>query len=440
MTIYNISAAIKTNTAPENLYYDMELYKTDWSGNETFALRPTGKYPLQAGNKTQLHPSLDISDPPETCYILSIDLYRKVGVDYIKVNQDSMTAIIPLKGFQTTDKDWGASREFEYFETAQPTQKERNGQVNVFQLNISSKPRIFEAKEHPVGDPLDPFTKQKVEDELKIRMMRPVPAKLLTDPNWPDTTAENQAILNEQAERDRVRFYPWQDRSMFCGPAAFFYCLQQDRPDIYQQLIKELWESGETKIGALKMEADNSVRHPKSFFWEDGTPKIPAIDWITMASLRDTENTALFSINSPSPGFLWWNWAGAVTMWNVLEKWFKKAGASKKYDNISLSHSNLQAICILNNYISTDHHIVSLIRAGMLTRGENSITKDHWIVWEDKVKLLDGTEITTATPLTERVQLKLFSWGRVDQQLEVNLTLEQFLKHTFGGLVFSKIP
>lgn len=162
MTIYNISATIKTNTAPENLYYAMELYKTDWSGNETFALRPTGKYPLQAGNKTQLHPSLDINDPPETCYILSIDLYRKVGVDYIKMNQDPMTAIVPLKGFQTTDKDWGASREFEYFETTQPTQKERNGQVNVFQLNISSKPRIFEAKEHGIGDPLDPFTKQRL--------------------------------------------------------------------------------------------------------------------------------------------------------------------------------------------------------------------------------------------------------------------------------------
>ncbi|MFD1259832.1 hypothetical protein [Entomomonas asaccharolytica] len=438
MTIYNISAEIKTNTAPENLYYDMELYKADWSGNETFALRRTGKYPLQADNKTQAHPSIDISDPPETSYILSINLYRKVGVEFINMTPEPMTAIVPLKGFQTNDKEWAASRAFEYFETTQPTQKERNGQVNIFQLNISSKSRVFEAKEHGVGDPLDPFTKQKVEDELKIRMTRPIPPTFQFDQLL--SLNENQTDPEIQKERRRVLFYPYQDQSMFCGPAAFFYCLQQDRPDIYQQLIKELWESGETKIGALKMEADNSVRHPTKFFRENGTPKIPAIDWITMASLRDTENTALFSINSPSGGFLWWNWAGAVTLGNVLEKWFKKAGASKKYDNISFSHSNLQAICILNNYISTDHHIVSLIRAGMLIRGKNSITKDHWIVWEDQLKLMDGTAITTDTPLTEIVQLKLFSWGEVDQQLEVNLTLEQFLKHTFGGMVFSKIP
>lgn len=429
MTIYNISAAIKTNTASENLYYDMELYKTDWSGNETYALRPTGKRQLQAGNKTQSHPSLDISDPAETCYILSINLYRKVGVEYIKINQDPMTAIMPLKGFQTTDKDWGASREFEYFETAQDTKKAEEGQVNIYKLNISSKPRIFEAKEHPIGDPLDPFTKQKVEDELKIRMTRPVPTSYIT--------------LQDHIEADRVRYYPNQDQSMFCGPAALFYCIQQDRPDLYQQIINELWQSGKTKIGSLKMEVDNSVRHPKGFFRENGKPKIPAIDWITMASLRDTENTALFSINSPSAGFLWWNWAGAVTMWNVLEKWFKKAGASKKYDNISIAHSNLQDICNLNKYINEDTHLVTLIGSGMLAE-DNPQFKNHWIVWKDKLKVKNSEEkeeeVTISTPLSSLIALEIFSWGKVENRIRNGLTLGEFLKYIYGGMVFTKIP
>lgn len=201
-----------------------------------------------------------------------------------------------------------------------------------------------------------------------------------------------------------------------------------------------MWEIGETKIGCLEIEADNSVRYPKGMFDEYDWLKISAIDWMTMASLRDIENNGLFSINSPSPGFLWWNWAGAITMWGVLEKWFKKAGATKVYDNISIAHSNLRDVCTLNSYVTRDNHVVSLIRAGMLSRGANALTKDHWIVWEDKLKLLNGTVVTTSTPLSERVQLKLFSWGDIFEQLDTSLTLGEFLSHTFGGLVFKKIP
>ena len=47
--------------------------------------------------------------------------------------------------------------------------------------------------------------------------------------------------------------------------------------------------------------------------------------------------------------------------------------------------------------------------------------------------------VTTKTALSERVQLKLFSWDEVFEQLDTTLTLGEFLKHTFGGLVFKKI-
>lgn len=420
MTIYNISAAIKTNTASENLYYDMELYKTDWSGNETYALRPTGKRQLQAGNKTQSHPSLDISDPAETCYILSINLYRKVGVEYIKINQDPMTAIMPLKGFQTTDKDWSASREFEYFETAQDTKKTEQGQVNIYKLNISSKTRIFEAKEHPIGDPLDPFTKQKVEDELKIRMTRPVPS--------PPPSLDSRIVL----------YYPNQGASSLCGPAAFFYSLLEDRPDIYQQVIKELWETGSTKIGSLKIEPSDDCRKPRKFY--DGTAKkLPAIDWISLASLRDTEN-GLFDYQSPDNQF------SGITMDGALKKWFQKVGSSCLYStrfNLILEYLlgtnlSLREVCLLNSYINPTNHIITLIGDRMVsTSGVKR--KIHWIVWKDKLRLKkDNSEVTNSTPLTEIVTLKLFSWGE-EMGLVEDFTLKEVLNFLYGGLVFTKI-
>ncbi|MFD1259848.1 hypothetical protein [Entomomonas asaccharolytica] len=435
MTIYTISAHIKTNTAGENLYYDMELYKTDWSGKETYALKPTGKHPLQADYKTQLHPSQDISDPAETCYILSIILYRKIGVEYIQINQDPMTAIMPLKGFQTTDKEWGASREFEYFETAQDTQKAEQGQVNIYKLNISSKPRIFEAKEHGIGDPLDPFTKEKVEEELKIRMTRPAISY---------NQMLNLPLLDAQR---RVLSYPFQDRSSLCGPASFFYCLLEDRPDIYQQVIKELWETGKTKIGTLKIEPGTDCKNPTSFFRTFNAKsgqviitKLPAIDWMTLASLRDGENS-IFDYQSPDNEF------SGITMDGAIKKWFQKIGVQCIYstrfnlvlDYLFGSNLSLREVCLLNSYINSSNHIITLIGDGLI-QSEGVKRKVHWIVWQDKLRLKkDNTEVTTSTPLTEIVTLKLFSWG-VSMGLVKDFTLKEVLEYLYGGLVFSKIP
>lgn len=428
MTIYNVHAEVATNIAPEKLFYDMALYKQDWNGNKTYALKLTGIQQLQANKKTQRHTSLDISDSSETSYILSLNLYRKVGTDCIKMTEEPMTAIIPLKGFTTTRKKWGVSRKFEYYESGEQTQEIENNQINTDLLAISNKIGMFEAKEHGRGDPFDPFSRQRIEDELKVRMSRPA-------------LSHEQIIgLPNKDIRRRVLSYPFQNRSMFCGPAAFFYCLQQDRPDIYQQLIKELWASGKTKVGTLKISANKCVRHPKKFFSDEGNySKISAIDWMSMASLRDITNSLFCSINSPSSGFLKWNWFLAITLPIGLKKWFRQVGATKKLNNISLVHSSLEEVLALNSYVS-DHHVVSLIRSGMLTRGANTAFKSHWIVWADQVKLLNGNPITSSTSLSEIVQLKLFSWGEVYEQLDLNLTLEQFLKHTFGGLVFTKIP
>ncbi|CTQ13467.1 hypothetical protein BN1200_470006 [Klebsiella variicola] len=48
--------------------------------------------------------------------------------------------------------------------------------------------------------------------------------------------------------------------------------------------------------------------------------------------------------------------------------------------------------------------------------------------------------ITNETSLEELVSLRLFSWGEVkDNSLRVSLKLGEFLNHTFGGMVFTKI-
>lgn len=405
MTIYNIYAKIKTKVNHEYLMYEMELYKTDNKGNKTYALEPTGLQPLQADKRTLLHPSLDISDPETTSYILLIHLYRKIGDQEHDALPEPMSAIIPLKGFLTNDKKWGVSREFEYNEKAEIT---KYGGENLYRLTIYYKERAFEAKEHPKGDPYDPFTKEKIQNALRSRLM-------LTKTDLPN-----------------------QGDASLCGPAAFFYSLLIDRPDLYKQMVKELWESGETKIGQLKIKPGEDCRHPIKFFKLDNTPKVSPIDWITLASLRDSEN--IFN-DYESPD----NQAAGVTLASTLISWFEKSSATIlhkiKTDVFSqaFSHLTLAELCRLNSYISANTHVVVLISANLIDERASEYP-NHWIVWTDKLRLLNGSEITQQTRLTEQVQLELFSWGVVKNHLLANTTLERVLKLTYAAIIVSKIP
>ncbi|MFQ1055931.1 hypothetical protein ACFX2V_12920 [Gilliamella apicola] len=408
MTVYNISTYIKTKTDPKYIVYEMELYKIDDKGNKVYGLESTGKQNLQADKRTLVHSSLDISDPENTSYILELNLFHKIGNDEYEVLPEPMTAIIPLKGFLITDKKWGPSREFEYNET---TEKTQNGHVFIYSVKVSFKSRAFEVKEHPVGDQHDPFRKEKIEEGLTFRL-----AKL---------------------------DYPNQDRSMLCGPAAFFYCLLIDRPDLYKQMVKELWESGKTKIGTLKLEPSYDCRHPTNFFKNEPPgylPKVPAIDWITLASLRDTENS-FFDYDSPNDNI------PGITTAGDLKTWFKKAGAEIIYEintkiinHITGPKLTLKDLCRLNSYVCEDTHVVMLITSRMFDKRILITTKNHWIVWADKLKLINGYEVTEQTPLTELVQLKCFSWGEVKNHLLKNTTLADVMQYSYAAFVISKIP
>ena len=431
MTIYNISTYIKTKTDPKYIVYEMELYKIDDKDNKVYALKSTGKQNLQADKRTLVHSSLDISDPENTSYILELNLFHKIGNDEYEVLPEPMTAIIPLKGFLITDKKWGPSREFEYNETTEKTQK---GHVFIYSVKVTFKSRAFEAKEHPVGDPHDPFSKEKIDESLKLRL-----AKEKIDEGL------KSRLAKEKVDEDLVKMeFPNQQQAMLCGPAAFFYCLLVDRPDLYKQMVKELWESGKTKIGTLKLEPSYDCRHPKKFFYYDNTlgytTRIPAIDWITLASLRDTENV-FFDFDSPDdqiPG---------ITPAGDLKTWFKKAGSEIVYEiNTNIINQvtgpklTLKDLCRLNSYVRKDTHVVMLITSRMFDTRVSITTKNHWIVWADKLKLINGYEVTEQTLLTELVELECFSWGSVDNHLLDNTTLADVIKYSYAAFVISKIP
>lgn len=220
--------------------------------------------------------------------------------------------------------------------------------------------------------------------------------------------------------------YPNQGGTSLCGPAAFFYCLLRDRPDIYEQAAKELWQYGTTKIGNLRIIPSKGCHNPNGHFNDAYGSVISGLDWVTLASLRDTESTILSfdTIDSPLSG---------ATTWWVLAKWFEKAGYEKVFSNVGITQAGIKGINDLNKYTSEKgYKVVTLICDSLL---ENSASPEaltvptHWIIWNGAVTQAPNGDIN----------LPLFSWGTVGELIKKNKDINFFIKRFFGGMVFKPL-
>ncbi|MDJ0088258.1 hypothetical protein [Pantoea allii] len=403
MPKYKFYTKIESNVPVSDLFYDLDVYKTD-GNNKKHVLLSVAQQPIDPGYYTQPHDTNETDDDLSVIYIIEINLYRKHGGKLISVLSSPAKKMYTLGEIASGAAYSKNKREnICYFETkAQTKPLNDNGDENIHRVQITCLGRAFIAKEYPVGSTDDPFDRKKIENQIVSRMNR--------------------------------SNYPNQGWTSLCGPAAFFYCLQMDRPDVYKQAAIELWLHGKTKIGTLEISPGDGCRHPKGIFYDDyGREAVSGLDWITLASLRDSENS-IMSYDEVD------DQVAGITMWGKLTEWFEKAGYEKVFDNISLSHANVNDIISLNNYISSGHKVVSLISAGMLSDfpGDSS-SKNHWIVWDSQVRCNGGRIISASTSVLDKVDLTLFSWGKVKNQLKNNASLSVFMKHTFGGLVFRPI-
>ncbi len=107
-----------------------------------------------------------------------------------------------------------------------------------------------------------------------------------------------------------------QGSSSLCGPATLIYALIRHKPAVYVKYVTDLYRSGVGTIGTLKIEPGSDCKSYKV-----PAKKIHPVDWIALASLRDSEND-FFDYDSIDVA------AGGITMPGDLVEWFKKAGFS----------------------------------------------------------------------------------------------------------------
>jgi hypothetical protein len=111
---------------------------------------------------------------------------------------------------------------------------------------------------------------------------------------WFDPRHERQDHVFPEAEpgasRRRVAYAHRESRAnktgdaSLCGPAALLFNYASDRPGHYARFALDLYEKGKAEFGRLMIKPGKDVR--------DYTPpwSVAHVDWLTMASLRDSEN------------------------------------------------------------------------------------------------------------------------------------------------------
>ncbi|MEZ2577127.1 hypothetical protein [Buttiauxella ferragutiae] len=391
MAIHPLSTRINSNAPAESLLYDLCIYKMDSKGNKhTFV--DVKQQQIQGNYETQKHFTENISDPLSTICIMEVTLYQKTMLHTHCVSPVPFTRMYTLEEFSSGKAFSPLKRENPCYFISQGTTKLSSSGKNILSVQISSHERPFIAEQYPVGDPLDPFEKSIIEGQIKNRF--------------------NQVT------------FPDQNASSLCGPAAFFYCLQQDRPDVYVQAAQDLWQYGKTKIGELEITPGDGCRHPSGDFYDGyGRQKITGLDWIMLAGLRDSENSALSfdTLDSPIAG---------ITMWQTLTEWFEKTGYEKVFSNIGVTQTGIQGIRELNDYVGKGYKVVTLINDGLLKNSHSTLTvPSHWIVWDESV----------TQDSYNNVHLKLFSWGDVSDQIKPRKDMSFFINRFFGGLVFKPL-
>jgi len=240
-----------------------------------------------------------------------------------------------------------------------------------------------------------------------------------------------------------------------CGPAAFMYCIAKDRRAEYARYVLDLAEKGTGKLGNNLTVTPSMICRNASL---DG--KIDPVDWVALASLRDSANSFW---RMSDPRSLISDTAG-ITMGGAMVDWFRATGWfpggvgkavkynwSRPVDDLhhidqhrqpKPSHRRpepLVNLCGIDPRVSGGGHVCLLIRDAILddptpisernrikASGKSKKWRgfpNHWVVLEGHIGLPPS-----ATP-DHMLNFKVWSWGGMKT---IKMPVRQFLPYYYG--------
>jgi hypothetical protein len=205
-----------------------------------------------------------------------------------------------------------------------------------------------------------------------------------------------------------------QGDASLCGPTALMHGVASDNPGVYARFAIDLYEKGRAKLGRLMIEPGTDARN----YSPNG--KIPQVDWLTMASIRDSENW-LFDYDDAEDEF------AGITLPGELAHWFRKAGYTdvKNVTNV-VFNKGTGTLDDADRLYAAGYRVCLFIGINMLkdeTDRKGSTTAEHWVVLRSRVARAGGN-----------VRLTVFTWGTGNHEVPQTgiLSLENFYRNFYG--------
>lgn len=223
-----------------------------------------------------------------------------------------------------------------------------------------------------------------------------------------------------------------QGRSSLCGPADFLYALAVKNPEAYAQYAIDLYEKGSAWIGKMQVAPGSDCRN----YVPTG---IDAVDWVTLASLRDSSNNLL---DYQDTG----NEAAGITMPSGLAGWFNRSGYFTNVINDTNVFLNKGLSCLLkaDQQRAAGASVCLFVNATVLAakRSGGKLTPDHWIVLTTQV-MLNGAPAAhlvsrgasvdgDATLLGQQLSFDVFTWGGTQNINPAPTKVSEFLGYFYG--------
>jgi hypothetical protein len=207
-----------------------------------------------------------------------------------------------------------------------------------------------------------------------------------------------------------------QGQAGVCGAAVMLFSVAKDNPGKYAQYTIDLYEKGKAHIEGFDIEPGADVRNytlPADAF-------MAPVDWMTMASLRDSENW-IYHFNS-------FDDKDSGTTADEVEKWFKKAGYSDvRRETNDIYSQDADNADDASRLFGQGYSVVLFIHSNMLKpdkQTNKSRGASHVVVLQSPIDRSGG-----------KVRFKVFTWGQRDFQVPhgtADLSLDDFLENYYG--------
>jgi hypothetical protein len=254
-----------------------------------------------------------------------------------------------------------------------------------------------------------------------------------------------------------------QGNSSLCGPAALVYCWIKKFPLEFAYYALQLYKYGKGSMGRLLVQPGHGCRNFTPTQGPTPQGNIIDVDWVVLASLRDSEN-----------GFLPYDHEerqlAGITMPSTMAKWFEHIGfvvqdqtnlfnAGSPMHRLKLlidaadnfSKSNTSMVCLLVNADPFRGKVTSTEDFVYYTTGENpeerrwpvSKIPNHWVVLTSEIEI-GGQQARSLHPeehlLNQPIFFTVFTWGwpnrPVNQDRQSNPpTVKEFLLNFMGHIV-----